>query len=149
MSTTLTFDQMERNADRTLAVALWSRHVTGLVACVPWFGILHTTLRWLLRSLARGNHLGSLTDEQVSELAAKLREVHAQLTFLLDHRAMRSLKAKPLFSRFIDSLEEDTEDLYDVIENLVFSNSREFRSLLGDCVQHLSTSDSLEPVGHL
>jgi hypothetical protein len=62
---------------------------------------------------------------------------------------MRSLKAKPLFSRFIDALEEDTEDLYDVIENLVFSNSREFRSLLGDCVQHLSTSDSLEPVGHL
>lgn len=149
MSTTLTFDQMERNADRTLAVALWARHATGLAASIPWFGVLHTLLRHLLRSLAREGRLSSLSDSQALELAGRLRELHTQLMYLLDHWAMQKLKTKPFFSRLIESLEEDTEDLYDVIENLVLSSNKEFRTLLGDCINHLSSADNPEPVARL
>lgn len=149
MSTTITFDQMERNADRTLAVALWARHVSGLISCITLFAILHATLRGLLRSLQSGERLATLTDEQAVELAGKLRELHSHLAYVLDHRGMCALRTKRVFSRLIASLEEDTEDLYDVIENLVLSSNREFRSLISDCIQSLSTAERSEPVGQL
>lgn len=149
MSTTITFDQMERNADRTLAVALWARHVSGVISCITLFAILHTTLRGLLRSLRGGERLASLSGKQSVELADKLRELHSHLAYVLDHRGMCILRTKPIFSRLIASLEEDTEDLYDVIENLVLSNNREFRSLISDCVESLSSVERSEPVGQL
>lgn len=140
MSATLTFDQMERRADRTFAVALWTRHVRSWLGCVVSFAILHYTLRTLLHSVDATGQLTALKEDQASELADKLRGVHAQLMYVLDLPEMADLKKKTIFSSFIGSLEEDTEDLYDVIENLAFSTNREFRSLISDCVQHLSSS---------
>ena len=69
--------------------------------------------------------------------------------YVLDHDGMQSLSSKPVFPRLISSLEDDTEDLYDIIENLTFSGSKEFRALVSDCVQHLTSVKSPEPVGHL
>ena len=93
--------------------------------------------------------MASLTEEQSVELANKLRQLHSHLAYVLDHRGMCALRTKPIFSRLIASLEEDTEDLYDVIENLILSNNREFRSLISDCIQSLSPAECSEPVGQL
>jgi hypothetical protein len=149
MNTSITFGQMERSADRTLAVALWARHVSGLITCATWFAVLHIALRGLLRSLSTDGRLNTLTDTQAMELVGRLRELHSQLMYVLDHRGMQKLKSRPVFPRFINSLEDDTEDLYDIIENLTLSNNKEFRSLISDCVQHLSSVNNPEPVGHL
>jgi hypothetical protein len=146
MSATITFDEMERSADRTLAVALWARHVSGWISGVVLFAAFHATLRGLLRALSGGTKLASLTDAQAADLAVRLREIHEQLSHVLDHRRMRVLRTKPVFPRLISSLEEDTEDLNDIIENLVLAGDREFRSLISDCVQHLPLA---EPVGRL
>jgi hypothetical protein len=149
MSTTLTFDEMERSADRTLAVALWARHVSGLISCITLFAILHTALRGLLRSLRSGERLSALTDREAGELADKLRELHLHLAYVLEVRGMHTLRTKPIFASLIASLEEDTEDLYDIIENLVLSTSKEFRSLISDCIQSSSSVERAEPVGQL
>lgn len=146
MSATITFDEMERNADRTLAVALWARHVSGWISGIVLFAALHGALRALLRSLSAGTRLTTLSDAQAAELASRLREIHEQLSHVLNHRGMQILRAKPIFSKLISSLEEDTEDLYDIIENLVLAADKDFRSLISDCVQHLP---SAEPVGRL
>ncbi|MGA8530918.1 MAG: hypothetical protein WB622_14475 [Acidobacteriaceae bacterium] len=146
MSATITFDEMERSADRTLAVALWARHVRGWISGIVFFAALHAALRGLLRSLSADTRLAALTDSQATELTARLREIHENLSHVLDHHGMRVLRTKPVFSMLISSLEEDTEDLYDIIENLVLAGDKEFRSLISDCIRHLP---SAEPVGRL
>ena len=149
MHTTLTFDQMERSADRTLAVVLWAKHVKHVTEGVVLFAILNQLLRSLVQSLSADDKLNSLSEPQVKELTSRLREIHEGLLQVLEHNAMCLLKRKALFKGSIVSIEESTEDLSDIIENLVLSCNSDFRAIVADAVQSISSAHSAEPVGRM
>src|SRR5580658_7265238 len=84
MHTTVTFDQMERRAERTLGVALWAKHVKNVAEGTVLFAGLHTLLRSLVRSLSKDEKLNSLSDKELVELTASLTELHDHLASMLD-----------------------------------------------------------------
>jgi hypothetical protein len=148
MNTTLTFDEMERSADRTLAVVLWAKHAGNFAVGVVLFAVLNETLRAFVRSLS-SEKLNSLSDGQAKELNGRLQEIHVQLMTVLDHNAICFLKRKKMFGWFITQLEKRAEDLSDIIEDLALSCNSEFRAIIADSVKSVSSAHSAEPVGRV
>jgi hypothetical protein len=147
-TTTLTFDQIERSADRTLAVVLWAKHAKHIAIGVVWFAVLNETLRAFVRSLS-SERLNSLSDEQAKELNTTLREIHEHLVRLLDHNAMCFLRRQKMFRWFVSQLGQRAEDLSDIIEDLALSCNAEFRAIVADSVKSISSAHSAEPVGRV
>ncbi len=147
-TSTITFDQMERSADRTLAVVLWVKHVKNVAIAALWFAVLNQALRSFVKSLSGDEKLNSLSNEQVKELTAKIQEIHEHLKNILDNNAMCFIRRTPLLKSRIDGLEENVEDLSDIIENLLVAYNPEFRALVADCVQKVS-AHSAEPLAHM
>ncbi len=148
-SATLTFDQAQRSADRTLAVVLFAKHVKHIAEGVVLFAVLSRVLRTMVRSFSTTEkELNSVSDDKVLELTATLREIHSNLEGLLDHEAMREVRHKMLFKRSVDSIEESTEDVCDIIEDLALSCNKDFRDMISDCVTSVTSARALaEPVG--
>lgn len=133
----ITFDQMERQADRTLGITLWAKHAKNMVLCAGLLKLLHSFLHQLVGGLS-ADKINALTREQALELTKKLQELHAQLTTLLDMPGFSHLQTSTLFRASVCGLEEQTENLADIIEDLVLSENEEFRSLVSNCATGLS-----------
>lgn len=146
---TLTFETMERRADRTRGMVLFAKHVRHQVVGAVLFAALNIALKRLLAPVSKAEFLNSLSREQVEKLTSHLQEMHHDLNSMLNHPVMYALKRKLLFGRMISELEEKTEDLYDVIENLTLSENPEFRMVIADCVEKLSIGRTPEPVGRM
>lgn len=146
---TLTFENMGRKADRTLGVVLFAKHVRHEAVGLLLFSVLEVTLRSLLRSASGNELLNSLSEDQAQELTSSLRKVHTGINSMLNKNAICLLKRKPLFGRLINRIEEQTEDLYDIIENLVLADNSDFRRMVAESVEKLSIGRSPEPVGHV
>lgn len=146
MSTSvMTFDRMERDADRTLAFVLWAKHAKNTVGVVFFFVLVNRALRTLIESLS-AEKIDTLDRGQAVELTKSLQELHGQLAPLLNHSAVKELARRSVFRSSISTLEEHTADLDDIIEELVLAENKEFRSLLSDCV---SSVNSQRRVGNL
>jgi N-acyl-D-aspartate/D-glutamate deacylase len=142
----ITFDQMERTADKTLAlagVAAWAKHARVRIFCSFVLQMVHKSLAHLVEALTP-EHLEVLTDEQALDLTKKLQHVHCYLTELLERAESKNLSRSFLFRDTLIGIDELTEDLGDIIEDLVLSNDQEFRSLLGECVDGLAAARTAE-----
>jgi len=148
MSATLTFDQMERDADRTLAVVLWAKYVKNMALAAGGMAILDQLVKSLVKSLSHSDKLASLSDEQAVDLAKKLQELHSQIVFLLRRNIVVQWRTKMLFSGSLNGLAASADDLSDIFEDLVLSCNPEFRSMLTECVRALP-SRSVELVGRM
>ena len=146
---TLTFEDMGRKADRTRGIVLFAKHVRHQAVGLLLFSLLEVTLRSLLNSVSGNELLNSLSEEQAQELTSSLRGVHTGINSILNKNAMCVLKRKPLLGRLINRIEEQTEDLYDIIEDLVLADNADFRKMVAECVEKLSIDRSPEPVGHM
>jgi hypothetical protein len=150
MHTTLTFDQMERRADRTLAVVLWAKNVKSTVLAAMWMAVLDQAVKALVRSFARnGDKVASLSDDQAKEIAKRFQAINSQLDFLLHRGTVMQRRSSFLFSASINGIEGSVEDLADIIEDLILSCNPKFRSLLVECVGALASTHSAEPVGRV
>jgi hypothetical protein len=148
MSTSATFDQMERSADRTLAFVLWAKYVRNMAVAAGGLAVLDRLVKSLVLSLSHDNRLVSLSDEQATELAKKLQGLHSQMDFILRRNTVVKWRSNMLFAHSLNGLESSTEDLGDIIEDLLLSCDPEFRSMIGDCVRAL-TPRTAELVGHM
>ena len=148
MDSTLTFDQMERNADRTLAFVLWAKYVKNMALASGGMALLDQLVKSLVRSLSHSDELASLSDEQAAELAKKLRELHSQIDFLLRRNIVVQWRTKMLFARSLNGLAASAEDLSDIVEDLLLSCNPGFRSVITECVKALP-SRSVELVGRM
>ncbi len=149
MHTTMTFDQMERSADRTLAVVLWAKHVKNIAEGTVLFAATNALLRSLVRSLSRDEKLNSLSDKQAKELAASLTELYDHLASMLDQNGIVLMRRNSLFRGSIDGIEQSAEDLCDIIQDLKLSYNQDFRAIVADCVTSLSSAHPVEPVGRM
>jgi hypothetical protein len=141
-SAAATFDQIERSADRTLAIVLWAKHAKNIAAAALGVAIITQFVHSLVKSLST-DKLNTLSREQAIELTKKLQTLHANLTRLLNVSSAARLSNKTLFQSSLQNLDDYTEDLGDIIENLVLSENEEFRSFVSDCVQGLSSAHSV------
>jgi hypothetical protein len=148
MDSTLTFDQMERSADQTLAFVLWAKNVKNTVLAAGFIALLDQVTKRLVKNLSHSERLAKLTDEQAAELAKKLQEIHSQLDFLLRRTTLAQWRTKMLFSASLNGIAGSAEDIADIVEDLILSCNPEFRSLLIGCVRALP-SHSAELVGHM
>jgi hypothetical protein len=149
MHTTLTFDQMERSADRTLAVVLWAKHVKNIAEGTVLFAAVHQLLRSLVRSLSKDEKLNALSDEQAKELAANLTDLYEHLAGMLDHNGIDLMRRNSLFRGSIDGIEKSAEDLFDIIQDLKLSCNPDFRAIVAECVTSISSTHSVDQVGHM
>jgi hypothetical protein len=149
MSATLTFDQMERSADQTLAFVLWAKNVKNMALAAAWMAVLDRVAKHLVKTLSHDQKkLASLSDEQAMDLAKKLQEVHSQMDFLLCRTTVAQWRTKMLFAASLDGIADSTADIADILEDLILSCNPEFRSMLTECVRALP-SRSVELVGRM
>lgn len=104
----------------------------------------------LLMSFAAHHLKGLVTSLTAEEIARIPREEAIQLTKDLQelHRLLasfcRSQNFEQLNRTFIgliaNKIRESTEDLGDIIEDLVLSESEEFKLLISECAQGISTA---------
>lgn len=141
------FDQMERRADRTLAVVYWVKHVKNVALCAASMAAVDFVLRQLIKSLS-AEHLEALSAEQAAELTKKLQDLHHNLVGLFRCGACNQLSSSRLFRSSIKGLEASTEDLEDVIEDLVMSEDPRFKALVADCVTSIPPAPA-ELVGRM
>ncbi len=149
MGTALTFDEMESKADRTLAVVLWAKNVKNMFMAAGWMALLDQTIKGLVQMLSHDNRLAGLSDEQAVELVKKLQELHSQLDFMLRRNTTIQWRTKMLFATSLEGIEGSTEDLADIIEDLILSCNPEFRAVLVECVKGLPSIHSAELIGSL
>ncbi|MFB3815409.1 MAG: hypothetical protein ACE14L_14990 [Terriglobales bacterium] len=143
MPAAITFDQMERSADRTLAAVYWAKHLENVVACAVGLTVLNRTLRRFVRSLDSGL-LESLTTEQAADLKTKLQTIHSNLASRLRECQTCAHSCNWISRAALKGIEASTEDIGDIIENLSFSRDPQFRSLLRDSVQAIA-----DPAAHV
>ena len=132
---------MERRADRTLGFALWAKHVKNTALCALALAALNQLVISLVNSIS-ADKVEALTDEQRVELKKKLLEVREKLAGLLNMNAMCHLSRSWMFRGSVRGLESSTEDIADIIEDLVLSENKEFRSLLSDCVEKVNSKQA-------
>jgi hypothetical protein len=147
MSATITFDQLESNAENSLAWVLWAKNVKNVAVAAVMMALVNKVLGSFLSSLT-ADRLNVLSHEQAKEFRAKLQQIHAPLVLLLNHRGCGVLKSNLLFRSSIEGLEESAEDLSDIIEDLVLADNPQFNKLVHDCVQALS-HESVGLVGRM
>jgi signal transduction histidine kinase len=145
----ITFDQMERSADRALAVVLWAKHVKNVAEGTVLFVALNKLLHSLVHSLSRNEKLNSLSDEQAKELATSLTDLYDHLASMLDQNGLILMRRNSLFKGSIDGIEQSAEDLRDIIHDLKLSYNQDFRAIVADCVTSISSAHPVEPVGRM
>jgi hypothetical protein len=144
----ITFDQMEREADRTFALALWAKHASVFGKVVMLLTLVSWALRGLVRSLSP-DKLNSLATEHALELTKRLQETHEVMTQLSRMTDIHRLSERPVIGPLLRSVQDSTENLGDIIEDLLLSENEEFRGLVGSSVQILSQHSPVETIGRM
>lgn len=142
----ITFDQLERSADNTLAWVLWAKAAKNALTCALIMAILSRLLQSFVASLTP-QRLTALSPEQAKDFKGRLQELHGHLMMLLRHRSCDVLRSSALFRSSILRLEDSSEDVGDIIEDLVLANNPQFTNLVGDCVEALSHAHAVGSVG--
>src|ERR1700736_5110825 len=135
-ATAATFDEIERDANRARAYALLAQTSKQL-----WVG---TILLWELSRKVKGfvkrltpELIEAVPSQRVKEITANLQELHRLLVFLSSSQEARALTTMPVLGSMIKSMQENTEDLGDIIEDLVLANNPEYQGLVAACAASL------------
>jgi hypothetical protein len=143
---TLTFDQMERCADRTFALALWAKHARRIVRVTMTLTIVSQATRMLVKGFTP-ERLEALDSKQAIELTKRLQELHSLLLQLCRSTRLNGLANHPIFGGSIRSLQDSTEDLGEIIEDLVLSENEQFKSLIARAAQGLQEREKPQLTG--
>jgi hypothetical protein len=107
--------------------------------------VVSKTLDRLVTALTP-ERLASLSPKNKAELTADLQELHALLVVGCRQSEREQSRA---FRLLMSKIEERTEDLGDIIEDLVLSGDEQFKMLLSDCVKSISAPVISELVGRM
>jgi hypothetical protein len=139
MSAEFTFDQIESSADRTFAYALLVRTAKPYLLLVYRLKVVTWALDRLLRVLSP-NHLEALTVEQTGWLKTRLQELHRALVMFSRSPEAEAATKLPLLRTLVRKCQDQTEDLYDIVEDLVLVSSQDFKNLVSDCATSIGLS---------
>lgn len=135
----ITFEQIEDRAEDSLALTIWAKRASDTALAVvvgnTLVAILSVSLKKFDRVLAT-EALERLSQEQLKELAGKLKELLPRLTRLCSE--LRSIqKYKLLVPSLINSVCETTENLESVLENISFALRPDFHNAVSSAIDRL------------
>lgn len=136
-TTAISFGDIEFSTNRTLAYAILASQAAKnyLVAVYRMYEV-EGALEDLLAVLGP-DRLEMLDPDQKTWLTPKLQEVHHHLAnFSRSHEA-ETISKLPLLGNSVAKLQEYTEDLDDVIEDLVLVSDKDFRNLIAACAKSI------------
>jgi len=143
----MTFDEIERRTDRTFAYAILVRFASNYIACVIRLREVCGALDQLLGILTPEG-LETLTPEQTSWLTARLQEVHRLLAGFSRSPEAESIGRLPILGGLTTRAQDATEDLDDIIADLVLRNNPDFTAMISDCASSIGLSSG-ETVGRM
>lgn len=130
----VTFCELERKSESTKGWALAAKNARNAAIGVVLTVVVSKALDRLVDALTP-DRLAVISREKKFELASHLQELHS----LLAACCRDSQREKGRFIRFLmANIENRTEDLGDIIEDLVLSEDEQFKALLSDCAKHIS-----------
>src|SRR5690349_15913384 len=126
---TVTFDEIERNADEAFAYALLARLAKNYLICAYRSHEVASALEQLLGVL-KPEQLQALTAEQMIWLTKRLQELHRLLAEYSRSRETEAISRLPLLAGVTARVRNATEDLDDIIEDLVLVGNEDFQALI-------------------
>ncbi|MBI3696388.1 MAG: hypothetical protein HY238_16315 [Acidobacteria bacterium] len=135
MTSSVTFEEIERNAERVLGYALLTKTAQGIaflwrLAFVSW------NLDILIKVLSP-SVLENLSDQQADELTDMLREAYVLLVDFCKLPSVMRLSHIPPFRHWIGRLRESTEELGEILDDLTLSSDPNFKELVGRSIKSL------------
>lgn len=134
---TITFDEIERDSKEVFSYAYLLSTARYSALCFWRTRRIISGLNRIL-SFASTVELKTLTQDEVNSLLKWLREIHPLLVDLLTDHHTHVLRNLPFFTSMFQTLETQTEDLGDVVENIELAGSADFNKLVSDCIASLS-----------
>ena len=116
-----------------------ARIATGFVRVCYRLTAIDRALDQLLNTLTP-KRLETLTPEQTKWLLARLQELHRLLAEFSRSSEAESIARLPIVSGYVSNLQNKTEDLDDIIEDLVLVNNEDFKNLISDCASSIGLS---------
>jgi hypothetical protein len=132
MSTTITFDEIERSTESTLGHALLAKASTSDFAMFVRLWGVCSGLDILVKMLTP-DKIHRMTQEQREALEYRLRELHGLLVCLGKSGDLDSMQRVPFLGSRINTLQERSEDLSDVLDNFTLIGDPGMRRLVSDC----------------
>jgi hypothetical protein len=140
------FGEIETTTNRALAYAiLASQAAHAYLTAIHRSREAAKSLEDLIRVLTPES-LERLSADQKKWLGARLQEIHRHLAFFSRSDEIVALSRLPVLGGFLGRLQDGTEDLDDVIEDLVLADDIDFRNLIAACERNLGVPEG-EPVG--
>jgi hypothetical protein len=142
------FGEIENSANRALAYAILAAQAAhAYVAAIRLSRDAAKALEDLIRVLTPDS-LAALSVEQKKWLTARLQEIHCHLATFARSADVTLASRVPVLGTFIQRIQDGTEDLGDIIEDLVLVDDVAFRNLIAACTNSLGTPKG-EPVGRM
>jgi hypothetical protein len=147
-TSTLVFGEIEFTTNRTLAYAiLVSQAAHAYVTAINRSRELANALEELIRLLTPES-LARLTPDQKKWLTPRLQEIHGHLVTSSRSSEATILSRLPILGSWVTRIQDATEDLDDVIEDLVLADDIDFRNLIAACERTITASEG-EPIGRM
>lgn len=140
-ATTITFDEMERKSQETKGWALAAKNSRHRIVSGVLLGFVASMLKSLVAALTP-EKLEQLPEENSTKLTRDLQELHCLLASFCSSPNLRYLRRRPVTSGFLDTIAESTEDLGDIVDDLVLAANEDFRGLLTECVESIPAAAS-------
>jgi hypothetical protein len=132
MSTAITFDEIERSADRTLGYALLAK------AAQNYFLVLYRTQRLLgalddLITQLTPEKIQALNAAQSEKVAVQLQTLHGLLWDFGKSEEYQTLAHVPILGRQLNGFQDRAESVSDLIDDVVLISDPSMKRLISDC----------------
>jgi hypothetical protein len=149
----ITYDQIEQSADRALAYALLVRLTKNFVVCAYLLQGVASALNQLSSVLGpqQVEWLARTDSEEAVRLRNRIEELHAILVKFSRSDSASRLQAMrlPLIPASVNRIQERTEDLGDIVENIALSRNADFNNLVSCCIRGLPFQRPEDVVGSM
>jgi len=148
MSTTsiMVFGEIEITTNRALARAiLMSQAAHAYISAINATRELAKALETLV-SVLPSHALARLTGDQKRWLTGRLQEIHKYVADLSRSNEAAMVSRLPILNKWVRKIQDSTEDLGDIIEDLVLIDDADFRNLISTCERSIISAEG-EAVG--
>jgi hypothetical protein len=139
----ITYDELEQNADRAFAYALLAHATKAFVeSCYRTWRIANT-LDGLIADLTQPtlDKLAVDTSESAVRVKGRLQELHNLLARACSSEAGTAMGRIPVLCLYWERVQERTEDLGDILDGISLRMNAEFKDLVTRLESELVTSE--------
>jgi len=153
MAATITFNELERNADTAFAYAILARLAKSYLLCVYRLREIAGPLDGVLGILTPDcvEWLACQTSEDAVRVRFRLQELHRVLAeFSRSAGAVRLGQAPlPMISGLVSRIQDRTEDLGDIVETIALATNSDLKNLVSYCTSELTFEEPEDVVGSM